>query len=95
VSPGGPANSRVGAFREGLAETGYIEGHKSPSNIAGPKAGSICFRSSRPTSFAAMSASSPRRAPSLGRARPKTRLRRSLLSLELPKTPWRSGLSPV
>jgi len=26
VSPGGPANSRVGAFREGLAETGYIEG---------------------------------------------------------------------
>src|SRR6516225_4766085 len=26
VSPGAPANSRVDAFREGLAETGFVEG---------------------------------------------------------------------
>ena len=26
VSPGGPGNSRVDAFREGLAETGFVEG---------------------------------------------------------------------
>jgi len=95
VSPGGPANSRVGAFREGLAETGYIEGHKSPSNIAGPKAGSICPRNSRPTSFAAMSASSPRRAPSPGRARPRTQPTRSPSYSGLPKIRSYSGLSPV
>jgi hypothetical protein len=49
VSSGGPVKSRLSAFRQALAEAGYVEVVTSPSNIDGLKVHLTGFQSWRPT----------------------------------------------
>ena len=51
VSPDG-LTERLRGFRQGLKDSGYVEGENSRSSTAGPITGSTCCRGWRPIWFA-------------------------------------------